>query len=649
MTEILEKNIKHIRKYNSSLCDKVLAIKTLSKSFEINSNFVGEYNLVIDGIPVHSLTGAQQEAKDILENLPHNNMSSVHVLYGLGLGYLLDEFSQSVKGIVIVYEDDIELLRYVLEVVDFTSSFKNNNCYIVSNFDEYRMVFEHVFRYKTKVSLSALDYYILQRDTEYKAFGKEVERLYAMYDHNYSFQVHQIYSFLQQTMLCLDKKFNCPLLTDYKNLLKDKPAVIVSAGPSLARNIETLKKYKDSVYIFCVGTAFKTLIANGIVPDFLHVIEKVNTTIHYDSPKTKDIILVCEPYTSHYIYDLPFKNIFLTASEETDASRWFLDVAGKDFVPFETKGTVSYHALYSAMYLGCNSIILIGQDLAYSDGNCYAKGSAYEDLECFFDEKLNKYRIYPRNFEKYRDAYYAKLDISIEEKNERLNNVIEKFNSELVTVDGQNGEKLPTSNAYAMFIEYIKEFGIRFNSKCKLINSSLGGAQIDGFENMPLELALNSFAVENLDKSILKNSDFKPSFNIKEIILRLHEEIDAISEVYPLFIKGKEYVDKIKQELANRNTLTEDALKNLKKASTLYVDIANKYIVKNKLLKMAAMKEHCELSYLMKQNDFGSDLDFEAASMFLSAFDNYYFNVRKNLYWIWYMLKKNITELEAEK
>ena len=310
MTEILEKNIKHIRKYNSSLCDKVLAIKTLSKSFEINSNFVGEYNLVIDGIPVHSLTGAQQEAKDILENLPHNNMSSVHVLYGLGLGYLLDEFSQSVKGIVIVYEDDIELLRYVLEVVDFTSSFKNNNCYIVSNFDEYRMVFEHVFRYKTKVSLSALDYYILQRDTEYKAFGKEVERLYAMYDHNYSFQVHQIYSFLQQTMLCLDKKFNCPLLTDYKNLLKDKPAVIVSAGPSLARNIETLKKYKDSVYIFCVGTAFKTLIANGIVPDFLHVIEKVNTTIHYDSSKTKDIILVCEPYTSHYIYDLPLKIYF---------------------------------------------------------------------------------------------------------------------------------------------------------------------------------------------------------------------------------------------------------------------------------------------------------------------------------------------------
>lgn len=649
MTEILEKNIKHIKKYNPSLCDKVLAIKTLSKSFEINTNFVGEYNLVIDGMPVHSLTGAQQEAKDILENLPHNNMNSVHILYGLGLGYLLDEFSQSVNGSIIVYESDIELLRYVLETVDFSSSFENNNCYIASSLDEYRMIFEHVFRYRTKVSLSALDYYILQKDVEYKAFAKEVERLFAMYDHNYSFQVHQIYSFLQQTMLCLDKKFNCPLLTDYKNFLKDKPAVIVSAGPSLTKNIETLKKYKDNVYIFCVGTAFKTLVANGIIPDFLHVIEKLNTTVHYDVPEVKNVTLVCEPYTSHYIYDLKFKNILLTASEETDASRWFLDISGKDFVPFETKGTVSYHALYSAMYLGCNPIILIGQDLAYSDGNCYAKGSAYEDLECFFDEKLNKYRIYPRNFEKYRDAYYAKLDVSIEEKNERLNKAIEKFNSELVTVDGQNGEKLPTSNAYAMFIEYIKEFGIRFNTKCKLINSSSGGAQIDGFENIPLESALKSVASAKLDKSVLLNFDSKQNYNTKEIILRLQDEIGAISKVYPLFIKGKEYVDKIKQELANRNTVTEVAIKTLKKASMLYVEIANKHILNNKLLKMASMKEHCELSYLMKQNDLGSDLDFEAANKFLSAFDDYYFNIRKNLYWLWYMLKKTISELEAGK
>lgn len=35
-----------------------------------------------------------------------------------------------------------------------------------------------------------------------------------------------------------------PLLLDFKDIYKDKTAVVVSAGPSLDRNIETLKNIK---------------------------------------------------------------------------------------------------------------------------------------------------------------------------------------------------------------------------------------------------------------------------------------------------------------------------------------------------------------------------------------------------------------------
>ena len=53
-------------------------------------------------------------------------------------------------------------------------------------------------------------------------------------------------------------------------------------------------------------------------------------------------------------------------------------------------------ALIMADFMNFDKIVLLGQDLAYSDASCYAKGSAYEDLECIFDENEKKYKIVPK-------------------------------------------------------------------------------------------------------------------------------------------------------------------------------------------------------------------------------------------------------------
>ena len=648
MTDILAKNLSFIKKYNNSLCEKILAVDTITKDIQLNTNLAGEYNILIDGMAVHSVAGAQSEAKEIVKNIPHNSRNSIHVIYGLGLGYLYDEFVQNNSGSIIVYEPNIELLRMVLEIVDFSESFSKENSYFVSDYTEYRSVFEHVLRYRSRVSLSVLDFYKIHYKEDFEFFKKEVFRLFSMYDQNYSFQVNRIVSFLKHTAYNLDKKLECPLLTDYKDLLKGKPAVIVSAGPSLAKNIDVLKKYRDEVYIFCVGTALKTLLKNGIIPDFLHVIETLNTVVHYNVPETKDMILVCEPYTNSTIFDFPFRKIFVTASQETDAGRWFMDMAGKEPVEFETKGTVSYHALYSAMYLGCNPIILIGQDLAYSDGNCYAKGSAFEDLQCIFDEKLNKYRIYPKNFEKYRDAYYAPLtNLSNEEKDALLNKALQKFNAELVTVDGQDGKKLPTSAAYSLFIEYIKEFAKKYNNEKKLLNCSTGGAQIDGFENTTLENALSMHCSGVIDKEqVLKCDDFKADININQAKDNIKREISLMQTLLPIYKDGYKFIERTQKELNLRKTYTQDAKKNMSKASELYVQLTNRITSQSKLLRMLSLKEHSEIAYLMKENTLGSNLDFETASEFCEAFVEYYTRVEKKFRWFIYVLGLVVENLE---
>lgn len=628
MSEILEKNLSYIKEYNPSLYNKILDVKEITKNIELKTNLAGEYNLVVDGIPVHAIAGAVEEAKNIFNKLPHNTNNSVHIIYGLGLGYLFDEFVQNANGSIILFEQDIEILRTVLELVDFSQGFEAQKAYFVSDMSEFQEIFEKVYRYASKISLSALDYYRLQHSAVFNMFKESLDQIITLVSHNFSFQVNEIYNFLYYTTMALDKKLQKPMLSDYKDMLKGKPAVIVSAGPSLAQNIKKLKKYKDNAFIFCVGTALKTLCNNGLIPDFLHVIEKIDTKFHYEVPEAKDMIMVCEPFTNNAIYNTEFKQMFLTASEETDASRWYIEKTGKELVNFETKGTVSYHALYSAMYLGCNPIILLGQDLAYSDGNCYAKGSAFEDLQCTFDEETQKYKIYPKDFDRYRDAYYASVDCDTETKTQMLKKKLEIFNNEIVTVKGQNDEKLPTSNAYALFIQYISDFGTRFSKEKKLINSSVGGADIEGFDVLDFESAILKYAKETLNKKqYLEDRAFESNIDLVHATKSIKKDIDDISTILPMLKKGGLLVRDLKNELQRSRTLSHKAVDLLKKCTAQYADITNNYTNKSRLLKMIALKYHTELNFLMKE--YLQDVNNENIKEYFDAFKAYFTEVLK--------------------
>lgn len=648
MPTTLEKNLAYIYNYNPVLCKRILSITEFTKTFEITQNENGEYNLLINSVPVHSTKNAEQEAINIFSNVSHNSKNSLHIIYGLGLGYLYDAFAQKAKGNVIIFEHDIELLRQVLEIVDLTENFSKVQTFIVTSFAEYKTVFESLYRYKTKTSLSALDYHINNERIIYNAFVDEVEKSFGIISHNYNFQVKSIYDFLKYVTFGLHHKSLMQHICDYKDALKDTPAIIVSAGPSLIKNIETLKKYKDNAVTFCVGTAFKTLINNGITPDFLNIIERSDTKVHYDYEEANETMLVAEAYTRYNVFtSRNYKRKFVTASEETGAARWFLEKINKPMINFETKGTVAYHAIYTAKYLGCNPIILVGQDLAYSDGNCYAKGSAFEDLECVFDEHLKKYKIQPKNYEKFKEAYYHTPNISAEEKDKLMEETLAKFNKELVTVNGQNDEKLPTSAVYSLFIEYIKNFGARFKNDIKLINSSIGGAQIDNFEIMGLDEAINTFAKGKLNKEELFKSLEKKEPTSEQFLLdSVKEDIEYLKEIKPYLEKGLRETKKLKKELTIFKSVTENAQEKINIASELYVMITNKYSNQSPFFGMISTEERCEIDYLMKE--FDGNMTIETAKTFQEAFFNYFNNINNKMEEISNSLNHTVKLLERK-
>ena len=96
-------------------------------NIQLAQNENGQYNLVFNSIPLHSTLDVLEEAKNIVKNIENKqNQNSIRILYGLGLGYLADEFCTSLEGNIVIYEPNIEIIKYVLSVAKIDDSFNKN-------------------------------------------------------------------------------------------------------------------------------------------------------------------------------------------------------------------------------------------------------------------------------------------------------------------------------------------------------------------------------------------------------------------------------------------------------------------------------------------------------------------------------------------
>lgn len=134
MNELFNKNLELIATYNKELVEKVLNHQEISKPTQLVNALSGDTNLLYDNKYVHDNVDPTYEAIEICHNLIANKGNKkVCLLYGLGLGYLLKRFSQKYEGRIIIIEPNLDILRIVLEVVDFSEDFSKQNIKIASN------------------------------------------------------------------------------------------------------------------------------------------------------------------------------------------------------------------------------------------------------------------------------------------------------------------------------------------------------------------------------------------------------------------------------------------------------------------------------------------------------------------------------------
>jgi hypothetical protein len=160
------------------------------------------------------------------------------------------------------------------------------------------------------------------------------------------------------------------------------PAIIAAAGPSLNRNLDELSALgplRERAVVLCVDTALRPCLAAGIEPHFAVAVDPAEANARHliDPGACANTWLVAEPSVEPAAFEAFQDRTLLFRVAEHHPWPW-LRSQGIERGKLRVWGSVLTAAVDFALKLGCDPIVLIGADLAYTDGQPYCRGTAYE-------------------------------------------------------------------------------------------------------------------------------------------------------------------------------------------------------------------------------------------------------------------------------
>ncbi|EDJ8719634.1 DUF115 domain-containing protein, partial [Campylobacter jejuni] len=317
--------------------------------------------------------------QSILEKTPRYPFICI---YGIGNALLIKNLAKHYKHLF-VFESEIELFILALSTIDlseelktyqvilFDAAAKDVEIHIAMVFDQ-QSILEYLSLYEMFISSH---YYLKYYETSILSLNELCIKSAAVAIRNADIScflpllTHG--QFLQNIPSMLESIPFQRILSERKN--KFENAIVVSAGPSLAKQLPLLKAYQDKAVIFCADGALSMLEKEGIIPDYVLNIDFEDLPLRFfqnKENKTSLNMLSCATHPS-LVRVLDNKSVILR--DDPLYQRFNLS----DFGYIDTGTHVSHFSYTLALALGFKNIIMIGQDLAFDEeGNSHSKGFA---------------------------------------------------------------------------------------------------------------------------------------------------------------------------------------------------------------------------------------------------------------------------------
>lgn len=424
---------------------------------------------------LHSRYSPEQEAKDWLKQFDLQP-NTAYLVMGFGLGYHVKELLNNLPKNSYIYilehnkgQNTVEIAHHYFPKKECKwmtderiSCFLGEQVRVVAGY-----IIGDTFKKKIRKFTVCKNFPAIQMFTEfYLQFEKELlSKIEELFWIKYQFPLISGLNCMENIFKNIPYMWSNPGINKLSEKFKNIPAIIVSSGPSLNKNIEELKKYTDKAIVICSGSAVGALHKHNIIPHFLTVLDPYEASyadVEKHMNKVTALLTYCDVHhkvVSHYIGQRFFCN----------------DPAinlGKlgDFLPstasFNKNVSVAALAFELAVYIGANPIVFIGQDLSFIPTCARADGA----------------------------NGHQPLDLPDEN---------------YVYVKGQQGEILKSIMCFKELLDY---FIMRFAEikQRTIINATEGGVYMDG----ALHMTLNEVG----ERYILGQEQHDFSSNIQEIV-----------------------------------------------------------------------------------------------------------------------------------
>ncbi len=411
---------------------------------------------------------------DLLENLLLNHMSEYSevlgdtysktkeykevdkfIFFGNLLGTHLKDFQEKTNfKCCFIYEENLEIFRLSLFVVDY-KSFNNKAKIIFSIMDEESILDEKInifynnmyihsnYNIKFYKMINVNDNLIHKFLNEsYLSNGVTFDYLKLLHDTFYSISKH----IDNYKILTTKKKFS------NFSFFKDKPVIIIGAGPSLLHNIKWLKDNQKKFIIVSIGASYKKLFDNGITPDIVTTVDPKFEILNRTHFNKNDVILL--------------KDTVVLASINTPTKILNRFNQEKLFL-FEVLDNYKYNSnVYNGISIGEITLSLF---LDMNIDNIYLLG-----MDLALDKKTG---------ESHFKGYVNKRE-QFDKESSQLNEVISSGNTsikEFIHVKGNSEEKVITNRMFALSInQYVQIIKIFKKDFQKIYNLCIDGAYIEG-------------------------------------------------------------------------------------------------------------------------------------------------------------------------
>lgn len=571
---IFKKNLQALFQQDEILAARLWGMEGM-KGYDV---FIGkdpiDINIINNKTLKYVYENPVKDVKEALENIEKEyKRYPIMYFYGLGNGIfykalLKNETHQK----IVVVEPEVEIIYAVLNLVDLSQELLSERLIIFfSEFTTYSQFYYIVS--KPEFTPYAKTYNLHVHTRFYDDFNDDIIKI----NKNFAKAVSQtviVHGNSIDDMLIGIKHHieHIPEMVSnycYTKLIKKRhklidTAIVVSTGPSLDKQLDTLKKFAPYVTVISLDASYPILLKHGIKPDYVTSIERVEATASFFKHKNKKFdeniyFIVASLTHGQTVKNILPRRLVLTMRPHQGETAFNMPKYG-----YLGAGHSTANQAYQLAYvLGHKNIVLIGQDLAFApDGKSHATGHAFAQA----DEYL------------YTVAYGGEGEV-------RTTYVWDKFKNQF-------------------------ESDIEHSSKKDVItyNCTEGGARILGSIEKPFLETMQELCKDKKTKSLpniekndkkISNKDLMVAY--KYIVKKIGMQTMAKEKIEKVFLEIVPKIDDI-MRLRDSDKITENLLNDLLKITDKIDKIKNFLVQKRfkssveNILQMAVYYQELELA-----------------------------------------------------